>query len=785
MIGPYGETLVVDWGLAKPAGRPEGLAGSAEGTLRPALAGGINPTQMGEVVGTPQYMSPEQAAGQLDCLGPTSDIYSLGAMLYCLLTGRAPFAGQNAGEILARAQRGDFAPPCHVKPRLPAALEAVCLKAMAPNPKDRYASARELADDIEHWLADEPVTAWREPASYRARRWVRNHRVLVASLAAAAGISMILLAGATLILNEARQREANAKQTAEQRTKEAVASLATAEDAVNTFLSEVTEDQILKENDFHDLRARLLQSAVPLFRRLAAAAPGGEDPRPRRAAALTRLAEICQQTGNYEEACTRNREAAGVYSELSDDHPAEPAYRRARALQMSQLAGALASLVRFDEAEAVALQAEREFEELARLYPAEPEHQYDRSQSMALLGGFCKMTRRPFDAEAHFKDALQIADRLCQQHPGVARYQRSAVAVRENLGRLYVFFHLGLRYRRGAEYIREAVSLQEAVLKLEPNNPTRRFELAGLYQLLGMLALQKDERAQAIETFGKALAILQELARRHPGLPVYLFSVAALNDDLARVHLADKRLDRAEEAARESLRSWEQLLDRFPGNLEYKRHLAMPQKHLGDVLAARGSPKVDALKWYDKASANLRAYLEANNDNNDRIVLGTVEEQRGLMLLRLKRYNEALQAFDGAVCAGGQLVNVYQLERTHVIAHLGKYSEAVAAVDAIVRDVGDNPHFGGTICALGAVTYGLAATAVLKDTSLAADQRRSRAAEYSATTVDLLRRSMKAGFFRNNNSEIAKITTLEAFEPLRQRADFAALLKELEKQKSK
>src|SRR5205823_4680799 len=96
MLGQYGETLVVDWGLAKVAGRPEGVDGAAEGTLRPASAGDSTPTRMGSAMGTPAYMSPEQAAGQLDLLGPASDVYSLGATLYHLLTGKAPFEG---GEV--------------------------------------------------------------------------------------------------------------------------------------------------------------------------------------------------------------------------------------------------------------------------------------------------------------------------------------------------------------------------------------------------------------------------------------------------------------------------------------------------------------------------------------------------------------------------------------------------------------------------------------------------------------------------------------------------------------
>jgi tRNA A-37 threonylcarbamoyl transferase component Bud32 len=194
MLGPYGETLVVDWGLAKPVGRPEGRNGPAEVTLRPTMPGGSEPSQMGQVIGTPAYMAPEQAAGRLDQLGPASDVYSLGATLYCLLTGKAQFENSPAWLVLPQVIRGEFPLPRQIKGGIPRPLSAICLKAMALKPEDRYASARALADDIEHWLADEPVAAFREPLLARLGRWCRRHRVLVTSVAAAA-LAAVVLAG--------------------------------------------------------------------------------------------------------------------------------------------------------------------------------------------------------------------------------------------------------------------------------------------------------------------------------------------------------------------------------------------------------------------------------------------------------------------------------------------------------------------------------------------------------------------------------------------------------------
>ena len=138
MLGPYGETLVVDWGLAKAVGRDAVESGDrpAEPTLVPGLVDDVA-TQAGAALGTPAYMSPEQALGRLDALGPASDIYSLGATLYALLTGRPPVEGKDTAEVLRKAQRGEWLPPRRVKADVPSALDAVCRKALARQPRQR------------------------------------------------------------------------------------------------------------------------------------------------------------------------------------------------------------------------------------------------------------------------------------------------------------------------------------------------------------------------------------------------------------------------------------------------------------------------------------------------------------------------------------------------------------------------------------------------------------------------------------------------------------------------
>jgi WD40 repeat protein len=222
LLGPFGETLVVDWGLAKVVGRPESAVRADEPTLRPASGSGVETTLPNAALGTPGYMSPEQAAGELARLGTHSDVYSLGATLYYVLTGQSAFLDNDVSAALAKTRRGEFPPPCAVAPAVPRPLEAICLKAMALQPEDRYPSPRALADDIEHWLADESVSAWRERRRDRLARWARRHRVWVQAGVAALMLTSVISVAAALLVNQARRTAEEQRRAAERQRRTAV-----------------------------------------------------------------------------------------------------------------------------------------------------------------------------------------------------------------------------------------------------------------------------------------------------------------------------------------------------------------------------------------------------------------------------------------------------------------------------------------------------------------------------------------------------------------------------------
>ncbi len=163
-----GTPKVADFGLAKSFG------------------GGSSQTRTGEVMGTPSYMAPEQAEGRLRDIGPATDVYALGAILYELLTGRPPFRGATPLDTLEQVRFQEPLPPSQLQPKLPRDLETVCLKCLQKEAGLRYGSALALADDLRRFLNDEPVRARPPSAAYRFRKFARRNKALTAFVAALA-----------------------------------------------------------------------------------------------------------------------------------------------------------------------------------------------------------------------------------------------------------------------------------------------------------------------------------------------------------------------------------------------------------------------------------------------------------------------------------------------------------------------------------------------------------------------------------------------------------------------
>ena len=257
MLGRYGETIVIDWGLAIPVNREGVFRQSGENTLLPGSGSNASGTGAG-VAGTPGYMSPEQASGTAD-LTPSTDIFSLGVTLYKIMVGQRPFSGK-LNQVLADTQAGKFPTPGAIDAHVPKALESICLKAMAVQPSDRYATALDLADDVERFLADAPVSAHREPVSTKLARWGRRHRVLSQTILAALLLFTVAASLAATVLGRLKS-EAVALQKSEHQLLEHSLSMS-ARFAARTMANKVDVRLRMLEKEAADPELRRLTDAI-------------------------------------------------------------------------------------------------------------------------------------------------------------------------------------------------------------------------------------------------------------------------------------------------------------------------------------------------------------------------------------------------------------------------------------------------------------------------------------------------------------------------------------------
>jgi len=259
MIGEFGETVVLDWGLAKSlhdtTEQPDDLANTLRALEFSSSVEALQ-TSHGQILGTPVYMPPEQARGELDAIDERSDVYSLGAVLYELLTGNRPYERGKPAEILQKVISQVPRPVLKVERTAPQELVAVCERAMARDQRDRYKDAKDLVADIERFQTGALVSVYRYSIGEYMRRWVRRHKGAAITAAAAAmlivaitAVYVVNLKWANTLLAESRQEEQNqrieaegARDLAEQR--QYVATILLASEYLDSRLMEQA-DQLL------------------------------------------------------------------------------------------------------------------------------------------------------------------------------------------------------------------------------------------------------------------------------------------------------------------------------------------------------------------------------------------------------------------------------------------------------------------------------------------------------------------------------------------------------------
>jgi len=722
MLGRFGETYVVDWGLARTVDRTEAERIDGEATLHVSVDQTGDYTRMGAAVGTPAYMSPEQAAGRWDVLGSAADVYGLGAMLYNLLTGRAPIQDDTWPAMQQRIQRGEHPPARQIQAAVPRPLEAICNKAMALEPQDRYASAQELAKDVQRWLADEPVTTDREPWTERARRWARRHRPLVAGLTAAALAALVvaavaagLLARSNRQLGEANHQLADANRETRQ--------------AVDEFFTEVSENpQLLrKEPGTQELRKALLQRARDYYEQFLAR--WGDDP------------TVRVETGA---ACHR---LAFLLHELAPGTKSQEMYLRARAIRAELLSHA----------------------------PTDTTRIRDLAATENALGTLHAELGQTSEALELLESARAGRKRVADAAPDRAQDARDLARTLSNIGFVrHVLGHLP----QGLEACRAAISILERLLRDRPDDVDSAFELGRALTSMAWLEWETGQRTAALATVARAREVHEKLHAAHAGRSEYALELTKTLNNQSIMFAGQNRPDEARQGYEKARDIQEKLARENPGVVEYLEGVASTQNNLGALLrslrklpesaaAFRRALEIQDQLARDHAEVPAYTLAVARAHNN----LGVVEREMGdrelavTDLQRARVIEEKLIHDHPNIVESADLLATTLANLGQALRELNRLSEAFSAYEAAIKrreqllsNSPDSPaRLGNLARVVGAA-------------SLCAPE----ADAYAIRAIGLLRQAAV-----KDVNELAKFAREADLQVLRRRAEYIDLLWEL------
>jgi serine/threonine protein kinase len=773
LLGPFGETLVVDWGLAKAWNPPEPTVDPAqEHPLRPTSVSWIAPERSGTPIGTPQYMSPEQASGALDRLGPASDVYSLGATLYALLTGQDSFPDRDTHTVLRKVRNGEFPPPRQVNPAIPPALEAICLKAMALTPEDRYASPRALANDLEHWLADEPVSAWREPWTVRLSRWGRRHRSLVAAAAALLVTAVVALTGGTVLLSRANARTETQRRLADE-------NYQMARHAVDRMLRRVGEVELADVPQVEAVRRRLLEDAEQFYREFLSRR--GDDPAVLREAARAScgLGDVQTLLGRHDDAEPAYDRAIALLTGPKDGAPTVDA-RRELARAYHGLGVLLKQANRFEESENHLRRALDIRQQLAEELHGDPATVQDEKDTLYALGTLLgRLHGRIREAEAAYREAVRVQRDLMARQP-------DDPGVRRKLARDLNQWGLVLSSSRPGEAeaaLHEAQAIQEALARRAPSVVGYRWDLARSSGNLGAVLARVQPR-EASEADEQAVRLLRQLADDFPAVPDYRHELAFVltNQGMLRLDVLEQP-EAAEATLREALALRTELVRDFPKRFDYRHRLAEVRRLLGSLLCQTGRHR-DAEDAF-RADLKVQEQLVTAYPNvpEYQAVLGCALDNLAILLLDRNRLSEARDCLTRAIhhhriALGANERNQYYREflRIDIInlaeihANLGAHAAAAAAAEELPDLAQDNPELYGDAARILARCAALAEG----DPKLSEPQRQVQEQSYARRAIELLRQAFGKGL--RNLDELNQ----PEYDRLRRRDDFRKLFEEMQ-----
>jgi tetratricopeptide (TPR) repeat protein len=643
---------VIDFGVAKAAGQP-----LTEKTLV---------TGFGNIVGTLEYMSPEQAeVNQLD-IDTRSDIYSLGVLLYELLAGSPPFnrkeltqAGMlemlrvireqepskpstklSTAEGLPTLAANRGTEPAKLTRLVRGELDWIVMKALEKDRSRRYETANGFSMDVQRYLADEPVLACPPSAVYRLKKFVRRNKgpVLAAGLVALALVSGIIGTTWGLVraerqreVAEANEREAIAERDAKDKAlaaeKQARAAEKQARDRAMTALraltDEIVQNQMARGTQLTEENKEFLRTIIKHFEGFAAIAADDAESRFIREEGLFRVGRMRHQLGELTEA--------------------EPAY-----------------------AEALAL-----LKQLAVDFPERPEFRQQLARTHDNLGLLLRDTGRLREAETAHGEAIAIQKQLAADLPARADIRKDLATSHYNLGYLLSRFPSRLKETEAA--YAESLALRKQLAADFPTRPDFRWRLAATHNDLGSLFLNTGRLTEAEAAYGEAFALCKQLAADFPTRPEYRRALAATHGDLGLVLRTTRRFKEAETAHRNALVIQKQLAADFPAGPDFRHDLATSHCHLGSLFRETDRPK-EAEAAYGEALA-IQKQLAADFPTNPefRKHLADTHNSLGIVLSSLGKRPEAEVAYRQALDIRTELAADFPTVTAHAVSLGGTY----------------------------------------------------------------------------------------------------------------
>jgi tetratricopeptide (TPR) repeat protein/tRNA A-37 threonylcarbamoyl transferase component Bud32 len=604
-----GTPKVADFGLAKrvETGEPQAAAPGAADLTRP-----------GSIVGTPNYMAPEQARGGRGGVGPAADIYSLGAILYRLLSGRPPFQAASVMDTLWQVLHKEPVALGSLQPGVPRDLETICLKCLEKEPARRYDSAVALADDLRRFRAGESILARPVGRAERLWKWARRRPAVAAlsvALVAAVALGFALVTWKWLDERAARadaeasgQREREAKELAQVKEAEALAQrdlalryFNKAQEAVNqlTLISE-SDDFLRSEPRLEHLRKRLLDEALAYYQ--AFLKDKSSDPTVRLATAIAnvRIGDLLAEQGDKAAAEHAYRDGLAILEQLAAAQPGNAGARQGAAAGCSKLGLLLLRADRKVEAETVLKRSLDLYGALVEKDQANANYQDGLANARHNLAGLFRVTGRLSEAEAEFGRALQLREKLCDANPRSAEYAAGLAVTCNNLGLL---LEATDRPKEAEKLYRRAVDLYDRLVRSLPRHAWHRADLAMSCTNLGQLLARTGGLEDAEGLLRRALALRERLADDFPKVAPFLDGLASSCNALGLFLDENGNKDEVEKLYRRAVVLREKLVEDFPTVADYRESLALACNNLAGTLEA--TDRSEAERLYHRAGELL------------------------------------------------------------------------------------------------------------------------------------------------------------------------------------